>query len=232
MDTTQTAPAVAPIVATSPVVDRWFVRCADCLSVMAVDVERPPTCALPAYYERACRETQQRIRADVGRSRDRHAEGLLGKALCGLCNGKIEVMGRVKADRPTWMVRESYEKCVCDARCQSAKGPSCDCPCGGKNHGTSVTVTVEVIDSTPRVSTPDKSAAKKRADEYRAEIARVQQTHPGRLARLNAEGTYLPRSEWEVAESYRRAVSHARSLRTHKGRMGALAKITEEGVSY
>lgn len=25
---------------------------------------------------------------------------------------------------------------VCDARCTSARGPSCDCSCGGKNHGS------------------------------------------------------------------------------------------------
>lgn len=24
---------------------------------------------------------------------------------------------------------------VCDARCTSAKGPNCECSCGGKNHG-------------------------------------------------------------------------------------------------
>lgn len=27
------------------------------------------------------------------------------------------------------------EQCRCDARCYDAKGPNCDCCCGGKNHG-------------------------------------------------------------------------------------------------
>lgn len=24
---------------------------------------------------------------------------------------------------------------VCDARCEASKGPTCECSCGGKNHG-------------------------------------------------------------------------------------------------
>lgn len=33
-------------------------------------------------------------------------------------------------------VNGSYsEEHVCDARCMNAKGPNCDCSCGGANHG-------------------------------------------------------------------------------------------------
>jgi hypothetical protein len=28
----------------------------------------------------------------------------------------------------------------CDARCMSARGPNCECSCGGKNHGAGFTI--------------------------------------------------------------------------------------------
>ncbi len=31
-------------------------------------------------------------------------------------------------------------KHTCDARCEASKGPSCECSCGGKNHGASYEV--------------------------------------------------------------------------------------------
>lgn len=33
---------------------------------------------------------------------------------------------------------------VCDARCTSAKGPNCECSCGGKNHGRDYEIGVTV----------------------------------------------------------------------------------------
>lgn len=43
---------------------------------------------------------------------------------CGRQMGYVIVNGR-KNDQP------------CDARCMGAKGPSCECSCGGHNHGSS-----------------------------------------------------------------------------------------------
>lgn len=31
----------------------------------------------------------------------------------------------------------------CDARCYDAKGPKCDCCCGGKNHGKGLQAAIE-----------------------------------------------------------------------------------------
>lgn len=33
------------------------------------------------------------------------------------------------------MIKGRVTDCPCDGRCTSAKGPNCDCSCGGKNHG-------------------------------------------------------------------------------------------------
>lgn len=32
-------------------------------------------------------------------------------------------------------IKGSVTDCPCDGRCTSAKGPNCDCSCGGANHG-------------------------------------------------------------------------------------------------
>lgn len=33
-------------------------------------------------------------------------------------------------------VKGTVTDCPCDGRCTSAKGPNCDCSCGGANHGS------------------------------------------------------------------------------------------------
>lgn len=183
----------ARVILASMIVDRkcasrWFVRCRDCLSVVAVEVQ--PTAEMR----------------------------------CGACDGKIEVMGRVTRDGKR-MVTGAYDAPACDARCTHARGPSCDCQCGGVNHGTGATVPVVEMEGAPRVMVP--AAARRIADEWRAELARVADTRPGRLASLPG---WLPDDEWYVADQYRRLRSHARTLRTHRGRMACLARIVESGI--
>lgn len=179
---------LASSLARSMTVNRWFVRCRDCLSVVAIEVA--PTAGM----------------------------------LCGACDGKIETMGRVTRDGGR-MVTGAYDACACDGRCTGARGPSCDCSCGGVNHGTGATVPVVDVEGIPRVQV--SAHARRVADEWRAELARVDGTRPGRLASLPG---WLPRDEWFVAEQYRSLRSHARSLKTHKGRMRVLARIVEAGI--
>ena len=59
---------------------------------------------------------------------------------CGHCLIQMTYMGRVSQSRLT----RTEERCACDARCTNAVGPSCDCQCGGVNHGTKAVVTVTV----------------------------------------------------------------------------------------
>ena len=54
------------------------------------------------------------------------------------------IMGEVIGQRIGWHVSES----PCDGRCTGAKGPTCDCPCGGINHGTG-RVVVRKVDAGP-----------------------------------------------------------------------------------
>lgn len=45
---------------------------------------------------------------------------------------RLSLMGRVDRNR----LFVSGLACPCDGRCTNAVGPSCDCSCGGKNHGS------------------------------------------------------------------------------------------------
>lgn len=54
------------------------------------------------------------------------------------CGGRCEYMGRVQQD----VLVRVEERTACDDRCTHARGPNCDCKCGGRNHGTGKTVTI------------------------------------------------------------------------------------------
>ena len=63
------------------------------------------------------------------------------KLKCSLCKEVMEEMGHVFDAK---LVKEE-ERSVCDERCTRASGPSCDCKCNGKNHGTGLTTTVIIV---------------------------------------------------------------------------------------
>lgn len=48
------------------------------------------------------------------------------------CDGIVTFMGEVKGDKYV----QTGNRPACDGRCTHACGPSCDCACGGVNHGT------------------------------------------------------------------------------------------------
>lgn len=50
---------------------------------------------------------------------------------CG-SNNRFEYMGRVQANGD---ITKQEEQCKCNSSCTHASGPSCDCECGGRNHG-------------------------------------------------------------------------------------------------
>src|SRR5206468_12359849 len=56
----------------------------------------------------------------------------IGEWQCGICAGRFESMGRVERDR---LIHE-HIAAVCDERCTSARGPICNCHCGGQHHGS------------------------------------------------------------------------------------------------
>lgn len=67
-------------------------------------------------------------------------DGPFDPALRCFCSGEFESMGPVLDDRAPLVKRAhaAGDGEPCDARCTSARGPSCSCPCGGKNHGVAL----------------------------------------------------------------------------------------------
>lgn len=48
------------------------------------------------------------------------------------CDGRVRFMGQVKGS----VYQKIENRPACDGRCTHACGPTCDCACGGANHGT------------------------------------------------------------------------------------------------
>ncbi len=172
---------------------RYFVRCADCLGVWAVESEREPLAAE-----------------------------------CGVCGGPVECMGAVARDG--WAVRTVME-CPCDERCTNAKGPKCDCSCGGKNHGSHRLVPVEYTNGKPRLTAAPDAKLLAVAQEWRDNAREVRaelDASPGGAAHRARfrDGRYVTPAEWAELRRYEAAVRlchEARAGRTHKGRMNKLA---------
>lgn len=150
---------------------------------------------------------------------------------CLLCRdgaawGKLEVLGRVERAR----LVVDHAAPACDGRCTHARGNKCDCQCGGANHGSGRTVTW-TTDGGPCVPADlDRTTALERARELRAERARAHE----RLRRYDAvrlrkaAGEYLSGpdfTDWLEGDRAHRALHHALALRTHGGRLRALATV-------
>lgn len=122
-------------------VNRWFWRCRDCLTVVAVEAE------LSVNWNNTTHRAEH--------------------PACGLCGGEMKSMGRVQRDR---LVNDTTA-CACDGRCTGATGPNCDCRCGGENHGTGRVVAVTIdAGKVPVVRVPDSEKSRRVAAEWRAAL--------------------------------------------------------------
>lgn len=158
-----------------------------------------------------------------------HIEGWLNSyGECGACGGRIESMGQVYQDR---LVKPEL-RCPCDDRCTNARGPNCECKCGGANHGTGLLVEVLVgVGPVPRLCTNAGGAW--RAAEYRAlRDAFLDQWHARFDVVVNTKraGGYLGADQFRhycLGTSLMREWHQVRELRTHKGRMDKIEKLLE-----
>jgi hypothetical protein len=121
-------------------VNRWFWRCLDCCSLVAIEHDFTSTIV--------CLEG--RVHASL-------------QALRCECDGAMTLVGRVRQDR----LERIERRCACDARCTNAAGHLCNCLCGGKNHGTAKVICTRVdAGGIPRVRGADINAAR----EFRAAV--------------------------------------------------------------
>ena len=177
---------------------RWYVRCNDCLSVAAIEC-------------------------------DTNFHALIKTVKCGACAGQLEVMGKVQQDA---MVTDVEERCPCDERCTCASGPNCNCRCGGEHHGTERVVEIEIIEGAPKLKVLEPEKARARVVEFGVALAEVEvklPTAPGR-AEYDAKkaGKWLNADMYAEMMKYVRvlnAIKKAQTMKTHGGRMRALAKL-------
>lgn len=147
---------------------------------------------------------------------------------CGICGARVGWMGQVQRDR---LVKPEQET-PCDGRCTGARGPACDCQCGGEHHGTGrLIAVVRDAGKLPRMAPIDNEQALKRAEEYRAErdaaYARFAEKYKAELAMLERRG--LPASSGPSQFYAMRTDSHllkkATHLKSHPARMRALSRF-------
>jgi hypothetical protein len=172
---------------------RWFVRCEDCLSVSAL--ADPPPVTHNGY----------------------------GRGGCGACGGRLESMGQVFRDlaRGGLRLQDRYRDSACDFRCTGARGPSCDCKCLGRNHGSHRTRTV-VRDRgpVPLVVPVEAEHARARAEVFRAAFREAEEAWESRYAAIIARRSavsWLSPAEFEefrAARRWQRAIGEARARRT------------------
>jgi hypothetical protein len=119
---------------------RHYLKCKDCKKPFALETDKKVKQSInPAYVSNPDKIDQW----------DRDGGWLITRDMvCPFCaSKKINLMGEVKKHR---VFNRTFEV-PCDGRCTNAQGPSCDCPCGGENHGSQKVVEVS------RVVCADKS---------------------------------------------------------------------------
>lgn len=178
---------------------RWFYKCADCLSVMAIDGR------LESQHVRTATASGVTYAYRVGE--------------CGVCGGNLEEMGKVEGTALT----QPGERCPCDLRCTSAAGPKCNCLCGGVNHGSHRRSQVDIVTgSVPRVTPPNDPAALARATEYRAAVAPLAELVANLRKRKAA--SWVDRDTYNLLQSRAYLLNKVRKCRTHSVRMKLLAE--------
>jgi hypothetical protein len=140
---------------------------------------------------------------------------------CGICNGQLENMGRVERER---LVHEHLAS-VCDDRCTFAKGPICNCKCGGEHHGSKRVVRV-VRDAGPVPTVAPASGrdqARLNAEEYRHyRAAALAELDP--LLEQRRSG-WLETPRYDRLRNLQAALRKAAESRDHRARMRALRAV-------
>lgn len=181
---------------------RHFYRCLSCLEVFAVDgPELKPIFVAGNRYER-------------------------GRCDCG---GLIDHMGRVAANQTDLVVDK--ELCPCDDRCTNAKGPECNCKCHGANHGSKAVIKVTVVVGEVPKIVPKRPLAERLAiveearKAYIAAFERIDAKTNGAASKAKKGEYVASRTVWWEQKVLRDNLRKAAMLKTHKGRMAAMAKV-------
>lgn len=147
---------------------------------------------------------------------------------CGACGGGLTLMGEVTRDGKRWARREVVS--VCDARCTNAHGPSCDCTCGGRNHGSHLVVEVVRAEGRlPRMTPVKVEQARALGEAYRAARDECRDAWGARYWKAveSMRQGWVPPATFSVALAGRRVEAMRRHLEQGKtqGRTAALRDL-------
>lgn len=150
------------------------------------------------------------------------------RPVCGICESGLEYMGQV-VEEHKWIRRE--EKCKCDSRCVNASGPSCDCQCGGENHGAGRDgyYTVDADTGETKI-TPAKDVEKHKAiaDEYLAAyngaVDRIEKKHGKENLERYSKRVWLAETLWRAIRNDLWVLEKA-DVKIHKTRLAKLALV-------
>lgn len=189
--------------------ERHFFRCLRCCNVFAVEGE--PARNHPRGWNgiplpgARCPEWAFDLRCDCGQS------------------GRLEWMGRVGSDS---LIR-TEDRCACDSRCTSARGPKCDCVCGGKNHGKHRVVAVTTVEGIPTIVDADLDKRIAAVAQWEAALAAAQARVDAdpTVARMRTGDWIDDRAAWERASRMLAALRKSSNYKTIAGRIAALAKV-------
>ena len=145
------------------------------------------------------------------------------------CGGKVQAMGVVHGPR----YRKTEECTACDERCTNAVGPSCNCQCGGENHGTGKTVQTVVEQGMVKVSAlQDPAKSMRIANEFHSAFAeakkRLYAKHGLTLKQIIHRIYIADKTEYWAAINAERALNSAKSYKVHKLRMEYLANFLKD----
>lgn len=140
------------------------------------------------------------------------------------CGGIASLMGKVHRER----VLQEEIVSVCDGRCTSAKGPSCNCHCGGANHGSGAVVKIfrDVSNKIPKAhNDPNIGVAIEWRDGLRDAAERMTRTYGADVLEKYLQKVCIG---WDlyarVHRDYKKMMA-AKDMKTHKGRMLKLASV-------
>lgn len=210
---------------------RHFLRCPDCLGVWAVELQIP---------------TREGIAANGPWARHAAEQEAFKGALTGGCPYNCgtdlvpEHMGQLFGDH---LSRLDGAEAACDSSCTHARGPKCECPCGGTNHGVGILADIEVRSDQGKASARFRAAPKsagqavaRRAEwlallaEVEAAVAPLKLRRDALLNRKHA-GAWLSSEEFSALCDLKRDLARAcaiADLKTHSGRVKAARTLLSE----
>lgn len=136
-------------------------------------------------------------------------------------------MGEVYRDR----LAEEKSYCPCDDRCTGARGPTCDCPCGGKNHGQGYLTRMETTAAKIPSVTParDLEANRRQWTLQKAEALRLEELAAEKFGqRWTDYKARRPVTGWYELNRVELELKKILKFKTHTGRFTAIKKLEEQ----